>query len=104
MEDASNKSEIVGESRVINVSTPQEKAHTKGKSQSSKRKRLALVVVAILVVASVAFLLFRSSGGSLVKQSYEDCVKECITQKESGEIDVPYGNCFEYCREELPTQ
>lgn len=101
MEDFNEKESPVVESQVLNVSTPQEKkVHRRG-PQKSKRKWIILAIVLVLAVAPALYILLRPSGDTRVKKNYEECVKECVLLKDSGEIDVPYGNCFEYCREDV---
>jgi hypothetical protein len=100
MEDFNKKESPVTESQVLNVSTPQEKkVHSRG-PQKSKRKWIILAIIVVFAVAPALYILLRPSGEDKVKKNYEECVRECVLLKNSDEIDVPYGNCFEYCRED----
>jgi len=103
MEDSNYDNGLTTESQVLNVSTPQEGKVGRRRSRKSSNKWIILVLIAVIAVVPALYILFKSSGGATQEKSYEECVKECVSLKDTGEIDVPYGNCFEYCREDVPT-
>lgn len=102
MEDLEKQEKVAAESEVLNIaSLPGKKVSRR--SSSSSKKWVILIIIVILAVIPAVFILFRSSGDTIETQSYEECVKECVVKKDTGEVDVPYGNCFEYCRENVLT-
>jgi hypothetical protein len=102
MEGSNNTDSAAPESQILDISTPVKKndARTK-KPRSLKRKWVILAIIFVLAIAPAIFILIRSSSDTKTEKTYEDCIRECVLLKDTGEIDVPYGNCFEYCREGL---
>jgi len=104
MEGSNNTDSAASESQILNISTPVKKndAHTK-KPKFLKRKWVILAIIFILAVAPAAFILIRVLNNAKTEKQYEDCVRECVLSKNSGESEseseVPYKNCFQYCRE-----
>ena len=86
------------DSQVINITTSAKKNKPAIKLRSTKRKWVILALVFLLAVAPAVFILFRLLVNKRTEQKYEDCIRECVVSKNSGETDDPYRNCFEYCK------
>lgn len=103
MEDVDKADSPAGESRVLNLSTPVKKEGLAKKSKSVNRKWVILVLIFVLAVAPALFILIRLLNNAKTEKQYEDCVRECVLSKNSGESEsegeIPYKNCFQYCRE-----
>lgn len=100
MEDL-NKENIQREGgEILNISTPIKKTLHRKKPRNPRKKWIVLVLIFVIATVPAIFILMRSSSDSKTEVSYEGCIKECVLSKNSGESEAPYGNCFEYCKED----
>jgi len=97
MESSDKTDNLEAKDQVLNVTTTRKSAPTR--PRSLKRKWVMLVIIFVIIVAPAVLILVRSYNNTKVENQYEDCVEKCVLSKGSGEVEVPSGNCFEYCRE-----